>query len=1038
MKFLYYYSNIGWIRKTALFIFVFTLFSLYAISQNGTTVTVSGTVSLGAGATDITGTTVQVKGKSSAVTTDNNGRYSIAVQRPATLTFSHVGYQSIERPVGNETEINVTLEVTANNLDQVVVVTYGTRRQRELTGSVATVNAATVQDVPAAEFGQKLQGKVAGLQLNQTSGRPGQGMDFRIRGAASFSSGFQPLIVVDGQPLTGVSSRNGDANLINPDDIETFTVLKDAASAALYGSRAANGVILITTKQAKAGRTNVSLNTYTGWQTVPQRGRPNMMNGKEFATFMKEIYEDRAKYEGYTGGIPADYANPDQYGEGTNWYNSILRTAPMQNYSVNLSSGTEKVSSSTTLTYFNQDGVLLNTNMKRYSFRSNNEYRPNERFKVGLNLAPTFQRDHNTRTWTDGSRAIIGNATTASPMIPIRRPDGSYISSVNSFGMLRYNNPVQQLELLNANQNTVRILANLYGEVELVRSLRLRSSLNADYGTAEYNHFQGTMFGIGLNAAVLPRAASSTRSDHNSYNYLSWLNENTLTYNYKVKDHTIDLLAGYSAQKWSRNYRSIAGTGFANDAVPWIVGASATSGSNGREEWSLASGFGRINYDYKGKYFVTGTVRRDGSSRFGESVKYGNFPSVSAGWIVSDESFFPKGDFISFLKLRGSYGKTGNFNIGNYLQISNITNTNYVFGGTLTPGLSITSLGNKEITWETSKQADLGLEMNLLKNRLTFSYDYYNKITEGMLFGTSLPLSSGYTAVTLNVGKFKMWGHEFQLSSKNLTGALSWTTDFNISFNDNRVLELPPNTPSIPVVFGMYANFNKSAVGRRIGEFYGYVFDGIYMSADELAKQPKYATSVVGSARMKDIDGNGVIDANDRTYIGNPNPDFTFGMTNTLTYKNFDFNVIVGGQVGNEVMNLSIQDFHNIDGIMNVSKDMINRWRSPTQQGDGVTPTTRSGSTELYRLANTTWIANGSYLTVRNIALGYTIKAKTIKYIKSARIYASVQQAFVFTKYNGQNPEASIGRDDAVGTYGQDLSTFPVPRTVMIGANINF
>lgn len=1042
MKFNYYNANISWVKKVTLFVFIFSLFSLFAMSQNGTTVTVSGTVSLGANATDITGTTVQVKGKSAAVATDNSGRYKIAVQRPATLIFSHVGFQSVERYVGNRTEIAVTLDVTANNLDKVVVVSYGTRRQREITGSVATVNAASVQDLPAAEFGQKLQGKVAGVQINQTNGRPGQGMDFRIRGAASLSSGFQPLIVIDGQPLTGVSTRNGDANLINPDEIETFTVLKDASATALYGSRAANGVIIITTKQAKTGRTNVSLNAYTGWQTVPQKGRPDLMNAREFTTFMKGYYEDKAIYDTtYHGGIPADYANPEQYGEGTNWYNAILRTAPIQNYSLNVSSGTEKVSSSTTLTYFDQQGVLLNTGMKRYSLRSNNEYRPNDRLKIGLNLAPMYQMDHNTRGYTDGSRQIIGNATTASPLIPIRQADGSYTSRVTSFGMLGLNNPVQQLELLNGNQNTVRILGNLYGEVEIIKNLRFRSSFNTDYGTADYNQFFGTMYGIGLNAAPIPRLPSAASSTHSSYNYISWLNENTLTYNLKVKEHTFDLLAGYSAQKWTRNYRSINGSNFAGDAIPWISGAAVTSGSNNNEAWSLASAFGRINYDYKGKYFLTGTIRQDGSSRFGENKKYGIFPSVSAGWIVSDESFFPKNNVVSYVKFRGSYGKTGNFNLlssanSNYLNISNITNTNYVFGGTLTPGLSNTTLGNPDLTWEVSNQADFGVEMNLVKNRLTFSYDYYSKITEGMLYGTSLPVASGYASVQLNVGKFKMWGHEFQLSSQNLTGPLSWSTDFNISFNDNKVVELPRSTPFIgggPT----YSGYNRTVVGRHIGEFYGYVFDGIYMTADELTKQPKYATSVVGSTRMKDIDGNDVIDPNDRTFIGNPNPDFVYGMTNTLRYKNFDFNVIIAGQAGNQVMNTNFGDYHNNDAVFNMSRDMLSGWR-PTNPGDGKTPGTRANSTELYRLANTTWVSVGDYLTVKNITLGYTFKPKSLKYIKSARIYASAQQAFVFTKYTGQNPEASSGRDDAIGTYGQDLSTYPIPRTIMIGANFNF
>lgn len=1025
--------KVSGILKALTFIMFLTVVSLPSISQ---TKTISGIVKDEKGL-PLAKATVIVKGKNTGISTNESGEFSIVTTVKSILVVSSVGY--ISKEISVEAKSFMVVQLIASNaaLNEVVVVSYGTKKQRDILGSVSTVSAATLQDVPAAEFGQKLQGKVAGVQINQTSGRPGQGIDFRIRGAASLSSGFQPLIVVDGQPLSGVSTRNGDLSLINPDEIETFTVLKDAAATALYGSRAANGVILITTKSAKSGRTTVALSGYNGWQTVPQKRRPDLMNGTEFATFMNGFYADKAIYEGYTAGIPTDYANPQQYGDGTNWYNSILRTAPMENYSLTLSSGTDKVSSSTVLSYFNQQGVLLNTGMERFSFRSNNEYRPSSWFKLGLNLAPTYQSDHNTRSGTDGSRAIIGIATDASPLIASQNKDGSYNTRVSSFGMLGMSNPVQQLLLLNGNQNTLRILANLYGEVEIVKNLKFRSSYNIDYGNADFNQYFGTMYGPGLNPPALPRPATQNSSTHSSYNYISWLNENLLTYSIKAGYHTVDFLAGYSSQKWSRNYRSINGSNFAGDGIPWISGAAVTSGSDNNEAWSLASSFGRVSYDYKGKYLLSGTIRQDGSSRFGENQKYGYFPSVSAGWIVSDEKFFPKNGLVSFLKIRSSYGTTGNFNIGNYLQISNITNTNYVFGGTLTPGLSITTLGNKDLTWEISKQTDIGLELNLLKNRITFSYDYYNKITNGMLYSTSLPVASGYASVTANVGEFRMWGHEFQISTKNFVGAVSWSTDFNISFNDNKVLSLPPNTPFIgggP----RYSGYNRTVVGRRIGEFYGYVFDGIYMTADQFASQPKEATSVVGSTRMKDVNGDGVITSDDRTFIGNPNPKYIFGMTNTVRYKNFDLNVIVSGQGGNQVMNDSYGDFHNNDGVFNMSRDMINRWRSPTNQGDGKTPSTRSGTTELYRLANTTWVSDGDYLTVKNIALGYTFNAGKLKYIKSARIYASIQQAFVFTKYTGQNPEASIGRDDAIGTYGQDLSTFPVPRTVMVGANIGF
>ncbi len=980
---------------------------------------------------------VIVKNSKMGTSTDDQGNYSISALDKDQLVFSIVGFVTQEISVKGQSIINLKLSPSAESLDKVVVVSYGTSRKRDITGAVTSIDASSVKDVASSEFGQKLQGKVAGLQVNMATGRPGQGMDFRIRGAASLSSGYQPLIVVDGQPLSGSDTRNGDINILNPDDIETFTVLKDASATALYGSRAANGVIIITTKQGKPGRTNATLSTYYGWQDVPQKGRPELMNAREFATYMKGFYEDKAKYENYTAGIPVDYATPDQYNEGTDWYGALLRTAPMQNYSLNLSSGSDKLSSSTTLTYFDQQGVLLNTGMKRYSLRSNNEYRPNNKIKAGLNLAPTYQTDHNNRSGTDGQRQVIGMATSASPLIPIRNKDGDWNYKASSAGMLGISNPVQQLLNINGNQNTLRLLANLYAEIELVDKLKLRSSINGDFGTMEFNAFFNSFYGPNLNPPTLPRPATQNSSNHSSSNYISWLNENTLTYNLNYGDNNLDFLVGYSAQKWSRNYRNISGSNFAGDAIPWISGAALTSGSNNKEEWSLASAFGRINYNFKNKYFLTGTIRQDGSSRFGENKKYGVFPSISGGWIVSEEGFFPKTNAINFLKLRGGFGKTGNFNIGNYLQVSNITSTNYVFGGVLTPGLSITSLGNKDLTWEISNQVDLGVDIQALNHRISFSYDYYSKITEGMLYPTLLPVASGYPNLTLNVGKFRIWGHEFQLSTKNLVGKLSWSTDFNISFNDNKVLELPPNTPFIGGG-NTYNGFNRSIVGGHIGEFYGYIFEGIYENADQLSKLPKHATSALGSARMKDVNNDGKIDANDRTLIGNPNPDFIYGMTNSFAYKNFDLNVIIAGQSGNKIMNVGLQDIHNNDGVFNMGLDMFNRWRSPTEIGDGKTPGTRSGSTELYRLANTTWLSRGDFLTVKNISLGYTFNLKNIKAIKSARIYASVQQAFVFTKYMGQNPEASYSRDNAIGVYGQDLSTYPVPRTIMIGGNFNF
>jgi TonB-dependent starch-binding outer membrane protein SusC len=1023
----HYYLKRSWLLHLLLGCVFFTG-TLQSYSQQET-ITVTGKVSL-PGSTELSGTSVQVKGAATGASTDNNGGFTIKAPRNATLVFSRVGFKPHEVDVAGQSVINITLEPLGQNLDQVVVVSYGTQRQRSITGAVQKISAQELQDVPAAEFGQKLQGKVAGLQVSQVTGRPGQAMTFRIRGAASLGAGNQPLIVVDGQPITG------DINTLNPDDIESFSVLKDASATALYGSRAANGVVIITTKQAKAGRTHVTLNTYYGWQSVPQRGRPNLMNAHEFAGFMKGYYEDKIKYENWknpaTGlaAIPDDYKNPDQYGEGTDWYDVLLRTAPIQNYSLNVTSGTDKFSSSTSLTYFNQQGVMLNTGMKRFSFRSNNEYRPFDKIKLGFNLAPTYQVDDNTRGPLDGNRQVLVGAEISSPLIAPVNADGTFPLKASSYNMYALPNYYQQILNLAIQQNTFRLLANAYADIEFLKGLHFKTTLNTDLGTADYNAFYPSTYGTF--GAPPPQAAAAASS---SYNYISWLNENLLTYDLKLKDHSIDLLAGYSAQRYDINTRTVNGTNFPNDAVPWIRGAATTTGSTDNADWNLASWFARVNYDYKGKYYVTGNIRRDGSSRFGNNKKWGYFPSASAGWIVSDESFFPKSTVLSLLKIRISYGLTGNNNIGNYTQTSLLGATNYIFGGTLSQGLSITSLGNPDLTWETSKQADLGVEMSLLNNRVSFTYDYYRKTTESMLYRINIPLASGYSSIAYNVGDFRMWGHEFQLSTRNLTGELKWNTNFNIAFNDNKVLRLQDSVPIGGT--NKYNDYNRTAVGRRIGELWGYVFDGIYMTQDEFNKQPKEATSAVGTTRMKDTNGDKLINGNDKTYLGNPNPKYIFGMTNDFRFRNFDLNIVVAGQVGNKIMYVNNQNLQNNDGIFNMTKDMADRWRSPENPGNGKAPRTLANTTELYRLGNSNWVYPGDFLTVKNIALGYTFNLSRLKYIKSARIYTSVQQAFVFTRYPQQNPEVNDTRDSQT-TAGLDNGSYPVPRTIMIGANINF
>jgi TonB-linked SusC/RagA family outer membrane protein len=767
------------------------------------------------------------------------------------------------------------------------------------------------------------------------------------------------------------------------------------------------------------------------------------MNAREFATYMKGFYEDKIKYENWvnpvtlTATVPADYANPDQYGKGEDWYKALVRTAPMENYTVNFSHGTDKISSSTTMNYFNQDGVLYNTGTKRYAFRTNTEYRPIERIKIGLNLAPTYQIDHNTRGGQlalNGNRQVVAGADLSSPLIQPKTQDGKWVLSTASFGMYKLPNYLQQAEIMDNDQTNFHFLGNLYAEVEVVHGLKARSSFNGNILTQDYNAYYGTQFGTF--GHVPPRSPTESSAMNNSNNSYSWLNENTLEYTTKLGSHSLEVLAGYTTQKFYQTLRTVTGTGFATDETPFVQPATTTTGTTNSQEWTLASALARVNYDFKKRYYISGTIRNDGSSRFGQAKKYGTFPSVSAAWVASEEKFFPKTGVLNFLKFRGSYGLTGNNNIGNYTWVSLLSATNYVFNGATVLGESITSLGNPELTWETSKQLDIGADITLLHGRINISYDYYNKRTEGMLTPLPVPYASGYESVQYNEGAFRIWGHDIQVSSDNIRSKdLTWTTDFNISFSDNKVLSLINGTPIGG--FNQYSDYNRTAVGHRIGELFGYVFEGLYMNQADLDKSPKEASSQIGTAKMKDVNGDDTINIDDRTFLGRTSPKFIYGMSNNFTYRNFDLGILIAGQVGNKIANTNLQNLYNLDGVFNVDKQMQNRWRSESDPGNGRVPRTLANTTELYRTINSTWVFSGDYLAVKNITLGYTFGREWLHAIKGIRVYGSVQNAFMFTKYPGQNPEVNDNKDAAT-TAGTDNGSYPVPRVFMVGANVSF
>ncbi|HEY4062976.1 MAG TPA: TonB-dependent receptor [Puia sp.] len=985
----------------------------------------------------VPGAAILVKGTVKGVSANAEGFFTIAAAPGTTLIIRSIGYQTQEVVLQAEKSLSVQLKAIATELNE-VTVSYGKQRQREVTGSIATISTEKLQDQPVMQFAQQLEGKVAGVSVQESSGLPGRGVDFRIRGAASFYLNNQPLFVIDGLPITG------SINNINPDEIETFTVLKDASATALYGSRAANGVILITTKHAKAGDSKVEVNSNYGVQSIPSNKVPKPMNAFQFATYMNELYQDKATYEGYTGGIPAVFQNPSQYGAGTNWYKLITRKAPIQNYDITLQSATEHSSSTAIFGYQEQQGVLINTGTKIFTGRINKDLTTaNGKIKMGVNIAPSYRLDHNNRnaagTATDGVGGSFERLFEASPLIAPYNPDGSYVRMVNTPPMVAYINPVALFNLTNDDYKTTRILANGYFNYEFLKGLQVKINTGIDKGGETRNYYQSGQVTSTVNNAT----GTSSSVDNGSYTA-----EGYLDYKKTFGDHNLEVLGGYSAQKYSSTSNSITGLGFPNDDIHYLTAATSVTGSSSYTAYSLVSAIGRVNYSYKGRYLLQGAIRRDGSSLFGANSRFGTFPSVSAGWIASDESFMEGFKDIGFLKFRGSYGITGNNSFSGYYSAQSTTsNYYYDYNNAVTQGTTIGNLGNADLQWERNKQLDLGFDLSLLKDRITLSYDYYHKNTDHLIQTRPLPTSSGYASILDNVGSIALWGHEITVGTVNLTGKLKWSSSLNISFDRNRITALVApgylrrnNTVT--------SDYYRQQVGHPLGAFYGFVFEGLYKDASDLAKSAKYlatptspnGVSDVGTIKVKDINGDGVIDdVNDRTFIGDPTPTFTGGFTNYFNYKNFDLSISTAFDVGGQILNAAKWAYQtNMDGSRLPLAAALDHWRSPSDPGSGIYPRTKTGTTAIGREVNSQWLESASYLAIKNVTFGYTLPLKQNHLFRSLRAYVSAQELFVFTKYSGMNPEISLSGQDPTQGIKVDEEGYPIPRTLSFGLSVSF
>ena len=991
--------------------------------------TITGTVVDSTSGEPLPGVNVMLVGTQQGASTDANGEYTIPGVEAGTYAAraSFVGYRNktkegVKVQEGQTVTVNFALASSTAALEEVVVVGYGEQSTRELSSSVAKISAEELEDQPVTQLAQKLQGKISGVQIKQTTGVPGEGMDIRIRGAASITAGNNPLIVVDGNPIIGGMDN------INPNEIESISVLKDAAAKSLYGSRAANGVVLVETKKAVAGQPlRASYSSYVGMQQVPQRGRPDMMTAREFATFKKEI----AGFRGLE--VNPAYQNPDQYGEGTDWYDAITQAAPIQSHNLTLSGSTENFSATGIAGFSSQEGVVVGTGYRRFSLRINSSFHPNDKLNIGLNIAPTVSENSNiSRFALDGA---VRNALITSPLAPLRNSDGSLTLTATSPGMFPNPNWVRTLEDRHVDNDETQILGNMFVEYEIIDGLLAKTAANVDMGETYNFVFNPTTTGnlfSGLN--TIPNSSLYQNK------YLSWTSENTL--NYQIEgDHSLDVLGGFTAQKYRLDASNVQGDNYPDNKIRTISAANTVLASSDVQEWSLLSFLARANYNYLSKYLVSASIRRDGSSRFGENNRWGNFPALSVGWILSNEGFMPEIEPVSFLKLRASYGVVGNFSIGNYTHIPTLSSTNYVFGDNIASGRSVDNLADQNLGWESNEEYNIGLDLNLLNDRVEVTYNYYRKNTNDLLYNVRVPQASGFSNIQTNIGELKFWGHEFSVRTANIeSDNLTWRTNFNISFDRNEVVSLGTQNASLVSGYGsgIMTGSNITKVGEPIGMIYGMTFEGQYQSQEDLENSATHTTSQVGTVKYRDTNGDGVITWADATIIGNPYPDFSFGMVNTVRYQSLDLSVAISGAYGNEVIRGAEQSLTNLDGVFNVLSDVKYRWRSPQDPGRGRYGSVASGTTFPERdMWGTQFLYDASHLTIQNITLGYTIPTSSMTFLSRLRLYGSVQRAYIFTNYPGPNPQVSYS-GGASTARGIDYSSYPVPRIYSFGVNVGF
>ncbi|KAA0992249.1 SusC/RagA family TonB-linked outer membrane protein [Dyadobacter aurulentus] len=1011
---------------------------------------VKGTVS-GVDGEGLPGVSVIVEGTTRGALTDSKGIFKISVpDGDAKLLFSFVGYLSQRIAVGNQTIIDVILKEDTKALEEVVVVGYGTINKSDLTGSVAKINAEGVDERPIASVEQFLQGQVSGVQITQNTGAPGGGISFNIRGATSVSGSNQPLVVIDGYPVDsdngGVKMSGGSqsgylgqlpqdnalANL-NPSDIESIEILKDASATAIYGSRASNGVVLVTTKRGKAGADRISYSFRYDVSELPKK--IGVLNTAEYLQYSNEGYLNNGRDSIYTAAQIADLSQVN-----TNWQDLIYRQARTQNHQLSISGGQDKMRYAISLGYLSQGGIVKNSNYERGSIRINLDRQFNSKFKFGVNMSGTLSRNRaamQSSNISDASMSVVRGALTSRPFdSPFSAEDELEIDQT------QVGNPLTLVNLADDQNRMTTVLANIFGEYSVAKGLtfRVNSGVNVSSAHRDFYHPRGTSLGN-------LEGGYAYRGHINSFNYLT---EYTLNYTKVLGGkHSINAVGGYTWQQWNRRSFGINALNFPNDNLLYYDMGSATSITNpstNTTEWALGSFLGRLNYSFDKRYLITFTGRSDGSTRLAEGNKWAFFPSLALGWNVHNENFLKSVNAISELKVRASYGLSGNQAVGVGSTKAMLQSTGSVANQSIQIGYVLANLPNSSLHWETTRQTNVGADIALFGNRLSFGFDYYKKRTHDLLISLTIPPSNGFSSYSTNQGVIQNQGVEFDVKARALAGAFSWDISGNISRNRNKVISLGDGLTSfVGPTFGAVSSqsLTIAKVGSPIGAFYGYRIGGIYQNTAQIDAGPTDSyTRNPGSFMFRDISGpegkpDGVITTDDREIIGSPYPDFIFGLTNTFEWRGLSLNVFFQGSIGQDVINANrhVMDALNRGTASNVRQEAWdNRWR-----GEGTSNVyPKPDMVDPFQSRFTDFIVeDASFVRLKNITLAYTLPKTKLRVFKTVKLFVSGGNLLTWTDYKGYDPEINSKGDNSMLS-GIDNGSIPQYKTYSFGINAGF